>query len=171
MTRKEVINIKKKLIFPVIAVAILSLGIIDVGLASAKDTNKPQSTLVQKIAEKFNLNQNEVQQVFDEVKNEHLAERKAVEENRLNQLVADGKITKDQKELIIKKHEELRADRESNRDSLKDLSKAQRQKEMDAKKSELEALANDNNIDISYLTPFNKDHMGPGSPTLEGGDM
>lgn len=172
-------RINKKLIFPVIALAVLGLGVLDVGLASADENNNPQTTIVQKIAEKFDLNQEEVQQVFDEVRSEHHAEReadmKAKEEERLSQLVADGKITEEQKSLIQQKHEELRAERGAHRDSFKDLSQEERQAQMEQRKSELESWANKNGIDATYLMPEfgergNGRPVDPGGPKPEGGD-
>lgn len=158
----------KKIIFPVIALAVLGYAILDVNLASADETNNPKSTIVEKIAEEFGLNQDDVQQVFDEVRSERQAEMKAIEDQRLNQLISDGKITKEQKALIQTKQEELRAERESIKNSFKDLGREERQAQMESKKTELETWASENGLDAAYLMPNagEREHGGPGGPMM-----
>ena len=162
--------INKKLIFPVVALTVLGLAVLDVNLASADNSSSSRDTIVQKIAEKFNLNKDDVQQVFDEVSNEHKAEMQAREEERLNQLVTDGKITEDQKTLIQNKHKELRTERESNKDNFKDLTPEERRAQMEEKKTELKTWADENGIDVSYLMP-DFGGIGPRGPRIEGGEM
>jgi hypothetical protein len=167
-------TIKKKLIFPVIALAVLGLAVLDVNFASADDSTNPQNTIVQRIAEKFGLNQNDVQAVFDQVKRDHQAEMQKKNEERLNQLVTDGKITEEQKSLILNMQKELQSQRESNKDKFKDLTPEERKTQMEEERTQLGKWAKDNGIDIQYLMSFgNRGHGGPdglGGPKPEGGD-
>jgi len=158
-------SINKKLIFPIAALAVLTLAIFDANIASANNSPGARDTLVQKIAEKFNLNQDDVQSVFDEVRSERQKEMQLKEEERLNQLVTDRKITKEQKNLIQKKQEELRSERESSRDSFKDLTPEERKAQMEKRRTELETWASENGIDIQYLMQFGgKGHGDFGGP-------
>lgn len=147
----------------------LGLAVLDVNLASADNSSNPRDTIIQKLAEKFNLKESDVQQVFDEVRQEHQTQMQTKHEERLSQLVTDGKITEDQKALILNKHKELQAERESNKDSFKDLSPEQRKIKMEEKKIELETWANENGIDTMYIMHFGE--KGNGDHGSRIGDM
>ena len=64
----------KKVIFPTMLVlGVILVGLLSVSVASAQDSDDYPS-IVQKIAEKFNLNEADVQAVFVEDREEHYAE-------------------------------------------------------------------------------------------------
>lgn len=147
---KEVNRMNKKIVFPVAALLILGAGIIGVNSVSAQDTEDTSSTLVQKIAAKFSLNEDDVQKVFDEARNEHHAEMQKNQTERLRELVTEGKITEAQKTLIVNKQNELQANK-PNRNSFKDLTPVERKSQMEAKKTELDSWAKENGIDPQYL--------------------
>lgn len=115
--------------------------------AQSTPSENPTSTIVQKIADKFGLNKNEVQAVFDEERKAHQATMKLRMEERLNTLVTEGKITEAQKKLIVDKQEELK----KNKERFKDLTPEERKSQMEAKKAELDAWATENGIDSTYL--------------------
>ncbi len=94
--------IKKKIFFPVLAVAIITAAVAGSSFVSAQDTTGPDS-LISRIAQKFNLNENEVKAVFDEEKTQKEVEMKAQLEKKLNQAVSDGKITEAQRQAIAAK--------------------------------------------------------------------
>jgi hypothetical protein len=120
----------------------------------AKDANEaPYASLVQKIADKFNLNKSDVQAVFDEHYQEQRAKMEAKFADRLDQLVNDGKITEAQKQLIIAKHKELEASRQSMFESMKDKTPEERKTAMEAERKALEDWAKQNNIDLKYVMP------------------
>lgn len=135
------------------AVTILGAGTIFTTMASAQanDAQNPMSSLVQKIADKFNLNKDDVQKVFDEQHDEMRKTMEAKHQERLDQLVKDGKITEAQKTLIQKKMKELQAQRESERDSFKDLTPEEMKAKMDQHRSEMENWAKENGIDPKYF--------------------
>lgn len=113
--------------------------------AQANDGN----TLVDKIAEKFNLNKADVQKVFDDNKAENQAERQQKLEQRLDKAVSDGKITSSQKEEILAKLKDF----QSFIDSLKGKTPAERRVAIKAKKKELRQWAKDNKIPEGILMP------------------
>lgn len=127
-----------------------------VGVVSAQastDTLKDNSagqSLVDKIATKFNLNKDDVQKVFDQDREEHRQEMQQKLEDRLSKAVSDGKITEQQKTLILNKVQEM----QSNKESLKDKTPEERRSLMKAKHDELTQWAKDNNIPLQYLHPM-----------------
>ncbi len=146
----------KKTIATFAVVTVLGLGILGSSSAfaqSASNSQSPMSSLVQRVAEKFGLNQTDVQAVFDEAHEEKKAEKQANFETKLSQYVADGKITEDQKQLILQKRTELDAQRETNKESMQNLSGDERRAKMEEERSALEAWATENGIDIQYLMP------------------
>lgn len=90
------------------------------------------AALIQKIAEKFNLNQDEVKAVFDEERQARETEHEAERAAELQSAVDAGDITAEQKSAIEAKQKELKAAMESERQAL-------------------ETWATDNGIDAKYL--------------------
>lgn len=150
------------------------LSIITVGLLTSRSvfaqdeagSSNSMSSLVTRIAEKFGLNKDEVQAVFDADRQERQEKRQEEFQARLDQDVADGKITEAQKELIIAKRNQLEENRRSG-DSLEGLSKEERKSVMEAERKELESWASENNIDPKYLMGGGR---GPGGPRIPPGD-
>lgn len=143
--------IKKSL---VIAGTVASIGLASItglGLASAQSSTTGGSTLVDKIAAKFNLNKADVQKVFDEDHAAHEAEMQQKQADRLAQAVKDGKLTQDQADKITAKLQELQTQREANRTAMEGKTNAERKAAMDAERTALEQWAKDNNIPLEYL--------------------
>jgi len=150
----------------------LILGLIVIGLlttsyVSAQDSGNYPS-IVQKIAEKFNLNESEVKAVFDEDRDERHAEMQAKWVERLDDLVNDGKITVEQKQAILDKHEEM----QSKMEELQDLSPEERKQKMLEFRDQLKDWADEQGIDLPLIGPltggFGHGHgmgfrMGPGA--------
>lgn len=142
-----------------------------VGIVSAQsgtaDSTDPMSSLVQKIATKFNLNQDDVQKVFDEEKQERDAKRDEQQSEHLQKLVNEGTITSTQKTAIEAKLKELKAERESDKDSMQNLSESERRAKMDEKRTTLETWAKEQGIDLTKLHGIfmgGRGHHGPGGP-------
>lgn len=112
---------------------------------------KHNEAIVQKIADKFGLNKDEVQKVFDEERTARQAEMQVKLEERLAQAVTDGKITDAQKTLILNKHKELQEERGTKRQNWQNLTREQRKTQMESKKAELETWTNQNGIDMEYF--------------------
>lgn len=162
--RKGVISInKKKMLFPVMALAVLAGGLLTVTGASAQDSSNPHDTIVQKIADKFGLNKDEVQKVFDEERTARQAEMEAKNAQRLDTLVSEGKITNEQKTLILNKQKELREKHQANRDNFEGKTPEEMKTQMESQKTELETWTKENGISIEYLmgNKFNIKFGGP----------
>ena len=138
---------------------ILTIGAASVagmGVASAATTGTSGTSLVDKIATKFNLKKADVQQVFDQNRTEQQAAREQKMKDRLDQAVKDGKITQDQEDKLIAKLKELQADRTA----IKDM-KEETQAERDARKAKMDAFKQwltDNKIPEDLARPMG----GPG---------
>jgi len=113
-------------------------------LVSAQDTTGANS-MVAAIAQKFNLNQSDVQTVFDEQRSKHQAEMKTQMESKLTQAVADGKITEAQKQAILTHHDAMK-DSRPNRGEFQSLTEEQRKAKMDEKKVEMDAWLSQNGL-------------------------
>lgn len=135
---------KRKVFFPVLALAIIAAGLMTTNMVSAQDANGSNS-LVAAIASKFNLNQADVQSVFDEQRSKHQAERKAEIETKLTQAVADGKITEAQKQAIITHFTEMKEDRPS-KEEFQNLTEEQIKAKMEARKAESDAWLSQNGL-------------------------
>ncbi len=142
-------KITKKTATSLVALTLVSgIGLAGVNtIASAQGNPKHQDTLVEKIANKFNLNKSDVQKVFDDNRSENENRREAKEKSRLDQAVKDGKITKDQEDKIIAKLRELREQKKDEKTQKRD------------KRQELKQWAKDNNIPLELLHA-GKRHQG-----------
>jgi hypothetical protein len=129
------------------------------GVASAQSgTSSSNDSLAAKIAQKFNLNKDDVQQVIDQNKSDRQEVRQQKLEDRLSQAVTDGKITSAQKDAIMAKIKDL----QSYSDSIKDKTPNERRDLMKAKLDELKQWAKDNNLS-QYLPMINRQgHHGMG---------
>lgn len=115
---------KKYLIIPIIGLALLGFVTYSTTKAYAENGSSGYPPIIQKLVERFGLNEEEVKAVFDEEKTKRQQEMKVRFEERLNQSVSEGKITQEQKEAIMAKKDEMKA----NRGEFKDLTPEERQK-------------------------------------------
>lgn len=141
-----------------IAGAVTSIGLGGASLAAhaasaeSGDVVKPagMSGLVSKLAERFNLNEDEVEAVFEEHKVEVEAKHEARVEARLSEAVAEGKLTEEQKAKILAKFEELKANR-PQLSEMKEESPDERKQIRLEKHDELEQWAEENGIPEEYV--------------------
>ena len=157
----------KKILLPIITAAIMTGVVAGTGYVYAEDEN-PQNTLVQKIAQRFGLNESDVKVVFDEDRSERQAEMQARFADRLTQAVSNGEITEAQKQLILDKHEEMQSQRETEREQFQNMTAEERRSEREAHHQELETWAETNGIDIEYLFGG---FGGPKGSGMHGGPM
>lgn len=140
--------------FAVLAAIVGIGGLSLANRASADTANSPHESLIERIASKFNLNKSDVENVFNEDRKAHQAEMTAKFEERLTQAVTDGKITEEQKTLILQKHKELQTERESDRENWKNMTREERQTEMQKRHDELKAWLEANNIPTDLFPNF-----------------
>jgi hypothetical protein len=106
----------KIILFSGLGAVVVTAGLLlSSSAASAQsDHDQPFTGLVEAVAKKFNLDQSQVQAVFDEY---HTQQRQQMmekmqdrEAERLAKLVADGKITQAQQQAILAKLAELKTE-------------------------------------------------------------
>lgn len=165
---------KKAKLIPVFAFAVLAASVFGTSAIYAQD-DTTSTTIVQRIASKFNLNEDEVQAVFDSEREERKAEMEARFAEKLDEAVSEGRLTSSQKELIQEKRAELDAMREAHRkdhEALSEMTQEERdamRSEMEAERDDLKNWAEENNIDLKYLMGFGmKGHGGFGGPQFDG---
>lgn len=137
---------KKLIIIGSLASLVFAGGLLGADYVKAQG-DRNCTSMVEKIAQKFNLNKDEVQKVFDEERTERITERHASFEENLSKSVEEGKISEEQKQLILKKMEELRAEREK----FIELTREERREKMQETRSNMESFLEENGIDESVL--------------------
>lgn len=155
-----------------IGVAGLSSGAV-FATTDSESGSDPMSSLVTAIAEKFDLKSEDVQAVFDEQREAMDAEREQDAKNKVAALVEDGKLTQAQADAINEKRAAMKEERESNRESMKDMTADERKAAMDSKRAELSTWLEENDIDESYAYLLmgggrGHGHGGPGMGGLRG---
>ncbi|OGY23706.1 MAG: hypothetical protein A2172_00065 [Candidatus Woykebacteria bacterium RBG_13_40_15] len=123
-----------------IAVAALALGA-TLGVAGLNSiraaTDSSGSSLVENLAEKFNVSTDEVKGVFEQTREERQAEMKKQVEENLAQAVKDGKITQEQKETIQAKQSAIE----------------KKMEEVRSLRQDLHDWADENDVDLSEIMP------------------
>ncbi len=143
-------HMKKKYTIPVaIVFALVAITVVGVTSSVAAQGPRDHGDIVQKLVERFNLDQTEVESFFDEIKQERQAERQARIEESLTQAVSGGKITEEQKQALLGKMQENQAEREG----WIDLSDDERRDAMRKHREEMRAWAQEQGIDLRELMP------------------
>lgn len=140
----------------VLGLMVSSMGVAEASRPGAFGDNNPMQDLVAKISEKFNLNPNEVQQVFDEQRDAMKAKHKEQEVARLTKAVSEGKLTQAQADLIVAKRAEL----QNLRISFEGKSKDEIVVLMQSQKVELEKWIAENNIPKEFMFGVVGGHQG-----------
>lgn len=159
------IKLRKNIILPA-ALGLSLIGAIIFATTSvgAQSPSPGTQTIIQRIAQRFNLSESDVQAVFDQDKQERHAQKLTQVENQLSADVTSGKITDAQKQLILNKMKELEGQKQNWQGD-----HSQMKAQMQAKKTELENWAKQNGIDPNYLLAL-KGHGRMGGHGFKGGD-
>jgi DNA repair ATPase RecN len=139
---------KKIFISSVVMTGILAVGAIGVLPADAQEANS-YPPIIQRLADRFSLNAEEVQVVFEEERADHHSEMLQNFDDRLNNAVSDGKITEEQKAAILDKHEEMQAKMEELLGQ--DLSREEMHQQMQEYHDELSTWAEELGIEFPYM--------------------
>ena len=92
---------------------IVVISTVSMSQVYAQDVSQTRP-LMQRVMTRFNLNEEEVQEVIAQHRNEMQSERQQEIEEKLTNLVNDGKITEEQKNAFLVKHEEMQKNRDKN---------------------------------------------------------
>jgi len=109
----------KKILVPTVALTVLTiLGIVGAKTIKADNVNN-YPPIVQRLVEKFNLNEEDVKKVFDEERQQRQEERQKQLEEGLNRAVSDGVITSEQRQAFLEKHSNMEQQRSQNREEMR----------------------------------------------------
>ncbi len=125
-------------------------------MAVNAQSGKPQSNLVEKVAKKFNLKSADVQQVFDENRQERMAQHEQEQKDQIQSLVTAGKLNQAQADKLTAKFAELKAEHEANHQYMDSLTAEEHHAKRQANKAEFDKWANDNGIDLSLIKDLRK---------------
>ena len=145
---------KYKLVLPVVGLALGSVFLIGSTKANAFGFSN-HDEMVKTLAAKLGVSETKVQESMDSIRQERQTEMKQQFETRLNQLVTEGKVTADQKQLILEKHNQIQA----NRGQFQNLASQERRAQMQKQHDELSAWANANGIDPNLVFGMGKGGM------------
>jgi len=165
------IMLNRNILVPIIAVTIAIGTLIGIEhVVYAQSNGNTDTKLVQMIAQKFNLDQSQVQSVFDQFRQQQQSTMQQKLQQRINarltQAVQAGKITDSQKQEIITELAKLKS--EYSPTELKNLTSAQRKQEMQAEQNEIKTWTTTEGISPSYLRPgfgIRMRRFGKGIPT------
>lgn len=141
----------------VVLASILGTGLAASGFtayaATTPNPNGPMTNLVQAIAQRFNLNSTDVEQVVEDTMASNralrMAEQETAYQDRLNKALSLGKLTQEQVNKLLERHQTVKAERESlagkTGDELRNALKTIQ--------TENQTWAKDNNIPIEFLGP------------------
>jgi polyhydroxyalkanoate synthesis regulator phasin len=142
-------KIKRTVLVSTAVAAAVVGGVGGAGIASAAtNSTNGESSIVDKLASKFNLNKADVQAVFDENHKEREAQHEADQKQRLTDAVSNGKLTQAQADHITAVRDEIKMLRGTSNPH--DLSQDVRDQIKD-KMDSLRDWAEDNNIDMQYV--------------------
>jgi len=131
-------KINKKYVTPsFILTLVLIASIYGTTSALADDTTYPR--IVSKIAQKFGLEEEDVNEVFEQDRLQMWEDRKKTQEERLSDAVSDGIITEEQKRLLIEEMNDWQAERSAQRED---------------RREEMGIFFTENGIDHEKLMPY-----------------
>jgi hypothetical protein len=125
---------------------------------SANDGSFRENGLIQRLMEKFGLNQSEVDTVVNAYRSERQAEMQAKHQERLQQLVDEGTLTEEQKNLVQQKHNEW----QNNKPDFSGMGHEERHEAMEAHKTEMEQWASENGIELQAMGMGERGGKGKG---------
>jgi hypothetical protein len=113
---------QKKITYALAAIALLGAVGYGATVAVARANEDSNHPMIQTLAERFGLNEEEVKEVFDEIHSDRFAQMQESKESRLQDAVDDGVITEEQKQALLEKHlslwEERKQEREQHRQEM-----------------------------------------------------
>ncbi len=146
---------RKAVIITSSVVALASLALVSVSAPQAHAGN-----FLQDLAAKFGIKHEQMQQFRQEHHQQNQADRLQKLTERLDQAIKEGKLTTEQKGMILAKAAEM----QSFRDSLKDKSPQERRDAMKQKHDELKKWAEDNHIPEPFALRGPLGHRGDHGP-------
>jgi hypothetical protein len=141
----------KKLLLPILLFTVVGVGAVTATPSFAQGTVASQESLVQMIADKFHLPVSDVQGVFDQHRTTREANQQVRLDEKLSQLVKNGKITDMQKTAILAKAKELEDNRQANLQKHKSMTLEQKKEARKQEMAALQSWATSNGLQLTDL--------------------
>ena len=142
-------NINNKFIAPVVVTLILIVAAVSTTAISAHGFSE-KGDLASKFAERFNLDEGEVESFFNEQKADHFANMQTVLEERLQKAVKNGKLTEEQKQEWLEMNEEF----VTEMDSYSELNHEERMEMISQHHDQMRIWFDQNGVDKGTLMPI-----------------
>ncbi len=140
------------------SLVLLSIGGVacvgEINAQASEEAEIEYPLLVERFAERFDLDPDEIMDFLDELKEERIADAEERFEERLDELVKDEKITGDQKEAILDKKEELKTFKED----LENMTVSEAREAIKDMHKELKDWAEENGLDLRNFFPKDEAH-------------
>jgi hypothetical protein len=157
-------NITKSLSTLGVGAAIVTGSMMAVTMASAHSSTEQKADRVSELAERFDLEESEVQSYFDEKKTANQAEREAAQAEHVDGLIEAGTLTQTQADELTALKDGFKTEIESLKDSGADRDAIKAA--MEDNRSEIKAWAEAQGIDLGDIKPERgegkKGHKGHG---------
>lgn len=147
---------RNKIVLPVLGAALMAGTVLAPARMYASERGTPTSSVVQRIAQRFGLNEADVKAVFDEEKEDKHARMQARYEQRLNKYVSEGLISETQKQLILDKQDEMEADRQARIQEGQSFTPEEEHTYRQNQRQELRNWAKEQGIELKYLFPYGR---------------
>lgn len=140
---------KRQMIFVLLVLGLVAVGTVFGAtlIAVAAEDGADYPPIIQALADRFDLNPDDVKEVFDERHEAKHGEMQQRHEGKLDGAVEAGTLTEEQKDELLQKMSEFRSKMEEQ----KDLSPAERFEAMKEHKEELKTWADENDVDLGLL--------------------
>jgi hypothetical protein len=142
-------KINKKIAIPLLTFAVVGVTAFSANQAFADTDLSTFPPMVQRLAEKFNLNADEVKTFLDEDRQTQQKEMLSEYETMLSEAVTNGELNEEQKALLLAKKVEQQAQMAARQPG--QGNGPENREEMQAKRDEISQWAKDNGIDEKYL--------------------
>ena len=127
--------------------ALIAAGFFTVNQAKAEDNGADYPPIIQRLIEKFNLDGEDVEEVFAEAREEKRSRMQAHFGERLSELVEEGQLTEEQKQAILAKKEAMRQESQN----WQDLTLEEKREQMEQHREEMQVWAESEGIDLSLM--------------------
>lgn len=138
---------KKLVASALILTTVVGLGAVKLNKVYAEESEGPMRRGFQAFIERFNLNEDEVNEFMQEQREEREQYRTQHINDKLADAVAEGKITEAQKEALLEKM----AEHHSQADELRQQSREEHREQMESHREEFKAWAESQGIDLEEL--------------------
>ena len=162
---------KKILIIPAAAIVMGGL-LFTTSQVSASSKSFADHPMIGKIAERFGLDEGEVESFMQEQKELKQAKMQQKIIDMLDEAIANGDLTLEQKELILQKHQEMKDNQSLNKENWRDLSDEEKKvlkESVKVKHDEMKNWLDENGISKKYFGLGKNKHDGGGKKGFKVG--